>query len=102
MSTTPYTYVFVRTDLPVAQQIVQSAHACHEAGNKFGEHSHVVLFECPSEHKLVQISATLTDQQIPHTLFHEPDDDVGYTAICTTPLVGEQRKVMRKYRMYPA
>jgi len=46
---TPYTYLFIRTDLSIPQQIVQTAHAACEAGYRYGEHSHMVLFAVPSE-----------------------------------------------------
>lgn len=43
MDNTPYTYVFIRTDLSHAQQIVQASHAALDAGHTFGAHSHLVL-----------------------------------------------------------
>jgi hypothetical protein len=36
--------MFIRTDLSLAQQIVQASHAALEAGNRFGPHSHLILF----------------------------------------------------------
>lgn len=44
-----YTYVFIRTDLSIAQQIVQASHASAMAGHKFGDHCNMVLFAIPDE-----------------------------------------------------
>ena len=45
--------------------------------------------------------AKLATHQIPHYAWHEPDGDLGLTAIATIPLYGEQRALMRNYRVYP-
>lgn len=96
---TPYTYLFIRKDLSFPQQLVQIAHAAHEAGFAFGEHSHMCVFEIDGEEKLLDAASHLTDVNIPFQMFHETDIN-QHTAICTTPLIGEARKQLRKYRMY--
>ena len=78
----PYTYVFIRTDLSYAQQIVQASHATLEAGFKF---------EQPEE-----ISS---ENNIEHEMFYEPDIE-QYTAIATRAMYGEEREIFSELRTY--
>ena len=99
MDMTPYTYLFIRKDLSMAQQLVQIAHAAHDAGFRFGDHSHMCVFELRGEEKLHDAASYLDTKGIPYQMFHETD--IGqHTAICTTPLHGDARKAMRKFKMY--
>ena len=99
MDHTPYTYLFIRKDLSIPQQLVQIAHAAHDAGFKFGDHSHMCVFEISGEEKLLDAASYLDDHSIPYQMFHETD--IGqHTAICTTPLCGDARKALRKFKMY--
>ena len=42
----------------------------------------------------------LKDKGIEHHMFHEPDNNMGYTAIATEPIYGKDRKFFRKFKMY--
>lgn len=96
---TPYTYMFIRKDLSFPQQLVQLAHAACRAGYLFGDHSHMVCFELNGERKLLDAAIHLDNSGIDYELFHEPD--IGeHTAICTKPVCGDVRQVMRKFKMY--
>jgi hypothetical protein len=99
---TPYTYLFIRTDLSPAQQIVQASHAALEAGNRFGPHSHLVLIGTEGEDELLKAAAQLGEHGIDLQTFYEPDNNAGYTAFCTQPLQGDKRKPLRKYQLYRA
>ncbi len=99
----PYMYVFVRTDLTSAQQIVQAAHATYDAGQKFVKTEyplHLILFGVKDESALLKASERIGMYGIDHCMFFEPDFDTGYTAIATEPLYAGQRDVMRKYDLY--
>ena len=99
----PYTYVFVRTDMTAAQQIVQAAHVTYEAGWKFEkpEHSlYLILFGVKNEAALLKASERLGIYDIDHCMFFEPDFDTGYTAIATKALYGKEREIMHKYDLY--
>ena len=99
MDQTPYTYLFIRKDLSFPQQLVQIAHAAHDAGYEFGDHSHMCVFEISGEQKLLDAASYLDDHSIPYRMFHETD--IGqHTAICTTPIIGDTRKALRKFKMY--
>ena len=55
MSNTPYMYLFIREDLSIPQQIVQTAHAVDELGKRIvgsAQTNHMVLFGVASEAKL--------------------------------------------------
>jgi hypothetical protein len=98
----PYTYVFVRTDLTAAQQIVQAAHATYEAGWKFEKTEtplHLILFGVKNEEELIKASERIGIFAIDHCMFFEPDLP-GWTAIATMPIYGEHRSVMKKYQLY--
>lgn len=96
---TAYTYLFIRRDLTAPQQIVQAAHAAACAGYSFGEHSHLICFGIKTEADLQKAAMFLESKGIKFEMFYEPDNDTAYTAICTEPLRGEQRKPMRRFSL---
>ena len=104
MSEKNYVYTWIRTDLPIEQQIVQAAHSALEAGRDFGKparDSHLILLSAKSQAELIKISQRLTTHGIRHHMFHEPDYDRGYTSITTEPLTSdEDRAIFRRYSMY--
>ena len=103
-----YIYVVVRTDIPLADQIVQVGHACFEAGIKFGEPDcHMVLLQTDNEHNLNKIIQKLTDYDIQSVVFYEPDsvsddttDPMGHTALCTEPLRGKYRMIFKDHLLW--
>ena len=100
-----YVYVLVRTDIPLANQMVQVGHACFEHGcdvaTATSNPSSMVLFEVETEQQLVEIANWL-DKKIPGQSYvmYEPDYDIGYTAICTSPFSGEDRDIFSKFDLY--
>ena len=101
----PYTYVFVRTDMSYAQQIVQASHATLEAGFKFDqpvEISRIVLFPLNNEKDLFDKARHLRESNIDHVLFYEPDNDGSYTAISTAPICGQDREALMEFSTYRA
>lgn len=99
---TPYTYLFIRTDLTHPQQIVQASHAALNAGSRFGPHSHLVLIGVRNEQELYKAADHLEQHEIDFEMFHEPDYNTGHTAICTRPLVGTQRKPLKRFQLMKA
>lgn len=103
----PYIYVFLRKDLPLADQIVQAAHATHQSGDKFGspDNCHLVLFGVKNKAELNYAKHVCEEAQIEHIVFYEPDptDDseepMGNTALCTKPIVG-LKKVFKKFEIW--
>ena len=81
--------MFIRTDLPIEQQIVQAAHAALEAGRDLENPksiSHLILLKVDSQDDLIKVSEDLTQLNIRYRMFYEPDDDRGYTSIATEPI----------------
>ena len=92
-----YIYVFVRTDIPIQQQLVQACHASSMGGEAFGNgDSSMVLLGVNNVDQLLEISQMLDFNQIPHVMFHEPDWDMGYSALATKSVAGAERKKVRK------
>ena len=100
-----YVYTFIRTDLPIEQQIVQAAHSALEAGRDLGKpkgHSHLILLEAKNEAALIKFSQAIKDLDIKFSIFHEPDFDRGYTSLTTEFLdpADPRRAYFRKHSMY--
>ena len=99
-----YCYTFIRTDLPIEQQIVQAAHSAMESGREFynpNTPTHLILLEAKSEDQLKNIAQYLEQRNIKFSLFYEPDWDRGYTSLTTEPLTSdEDRKHFKKFSLY--
>lgn len=62
----------------------------------------IVMIGLPNVASLRRAEAKLVAAQIPHYSWHEPDFDLGFTAIATSPIRGEQRRALANYRVYKA
>lgn len=94
--------MFIRRDIPIADQIVQASHATLEAGRRFDweDHTHMVILGINNEEELLQALERTREHGIEYELFFEPDDNMGYTAACTEPISGKDRNVFRKYNLW--
>lgn len=101
--TTPFVYIFVRKDLPRIHQTIQASHAAHEAGIEFGkidgQQSHFCIFGVKDEEQLMAAAWQIEQNEIKHSIFHEPDFDMGYTALATEPIAGEKRLLFKNYSL---
>lgn len=89
-------YVVVRTDIPMAQQIVQAAHAACTAGEKFGgSDSNLILLEIKNLKSLKNLSYHLEEKNVEFTMFYEPDNAMGFSALATRAITGKDRNDMR-------
>lgn len=99
-----WVYVFVRTDLPVEQQMVQSNHASLEAGLEFGrksnEISSLIVLQVPDKQSLEEAMQFVESKGIRCIDFHEPDWDYGLTAFGSEPVTLEQRKIFRNWKLW--
>ena len=101
-----YIYTFIREDISPAQKIVQLGHACHEAGKllNHSEHKHVsslILLSAKDEDDLLDIAERIDRAGIEFYMFHEPDNDMGYSAICTRPVISQrERTFFQKWDLY--
>lgn len=103
---TPYTYLFVRKDLTIEAQLVQSSHAALEMGlqllleKKPIKTSFLILLAVKDQDELLAIKEKLEFKDIEHHMFYEPDYNLGYTAICTEPVYNKQRNFFKKFDLW--
>jgi hypothetical protein len=94
----------VRTDISLAQQIVQSNHATFEMASRLSERTEtpsVVLIGVPDKSELEAVIERLQRYGIDYEAFYEPDNDLGLTAVSTYPIQNKkQRKAMGTYRLW--
>lgn len=98
-----FVYVLVRTDIPLADQIVQVGHACLEAGFKYqkpDEIVNLVVLRIDSEKELLIALEKISVKGINYALFHEPDDQMGFTAACTEPLDATYRREFHDFPLW--
>lgn len=96
-------YIVVREDLSPVHQLVQSAHAAHEAGIRFGnpnDISSMVVCTVPDEAALRLAAATCSLRGIRQYLFLEDDFGDQATAFATEPISGEARRTFRKLPLW--
>jgi hypothetical protein len=96
-----YQYVFIRTDIPYVNQVVQACHACTIAGKEFAhpEDTNLVLLQVRNEKELQRVAKWLTRVKIGFKMFYEPDYPVGNTAICTEAVEDCVKPLFRKYQV---
>lgn len=92
----PFMYLFIREDLSHCQQIIQTAHAAAQIGEKYHGETYACLMSANDENHLLDISEFLHSKGIDHSLFFEPDIN-AHTAIATRPLTGEERSPLRRF-----
>lgn len=101
-----YVYVVVRTDIPLEQQLVQTGHACLEAGKVFTQTgtSNLVLLAARDEEQLHRMRYKTELAGISSVIFYEPDYATGYTAFCTEALGFDdiRRAAFRNYSLWKA
>lgn len=102
----PYIYTFIRQDISPEQKIVQLGHATWEAGLRFekpSETASLILLSADDEDDLASISRKLDQRGIEHYTFFEPDNNMGYSAICTRPVYEKtERNFFKRYTLYTA
>jgi len=97
--------VFVRQDITLAQQIVQSNHATFEVARKLDPQNPDDIPSCivigvPDKAALSHVAERLRRYGIGHQEFHEPDFDMGFSAIATVPLDLKQRRPLSNYNLW--
>lgn len=97
-------YVLIRQDISIEQQLVQSAHAAAEAGRTFYSHDHgiasLIVLSVPDQAALHAARQRLLSHGIESELFFEPDFGMGHSALATRPLTNDERRHMRRWRLW--
>ncbi|MBN6739152.1 hypothetical protein JKG47_01065 [Acidithiobacillus sp. MC6.1] len=105
---TPYVYVLIRTDIPVAYQVTQACHAALEVGfdhsRPQGPPVHLVTLAVENGDALQAAQDRLDCAGIGHHLFYEPDEHdgavMGHTALASAPVSGTHRKLFSRYPLW--
>jgi hypothetical protein len=94
-----YLYIFVRHNIPVANQIIQVAHAVSDwaSWNSFTEQPTIVLIGVPTEFDLGIISQRFGNEE--QYAFHEPDYPNGVSAL-VFPTLEEYRSTFAEFETY--
>ena len=96
-------FIFVRQDISLAQQIIQTNHATLEmaaADVKLGETPNSVLIGVRDETELQNVINHLENSGIKHVAFVDNDFDFKKAAVVTVPLDIKQKQVLRGYSLY--
>lgn len=68
--------------------------------NKPAVNSYLIVLTVKNEEALKCAKEYLEDCNVKHYMFYEPDYDMGYTAICSEPVYGEDRKLFKKFKLW--
>lgn len=96
-------FALVRTDMDLADQIVQIGHACLEAGRRFGwPREPVTLVVCgvDSARQLRDVLEDARLSDIATAAFVEPDRNLGLTALCTEPIDPRSARCFRRLSLW--
>lgn len=96
--------MLIRADLTLPQQMVQAAHAAHEAGIYLAKSkedvSYLVLCTVPDEEALRKAQYKLEARGIRTSLFIEPDLGDQATALASEPVSGRDRRPFSRYPLW--
>lgn len=100
-----YFYIFVRQDIPLSAQLVQTNHATFEMAYTLTQSVEpitpsIVLIGVPSKKALEKVIQKLKLNRIDASAFYESDDDMGLSAVATVPLNEEQREILQNYKLW--
>lgn len=96
-------YVFVRRDIPIADQACQISHASALGGRDFGypDGCNLVLLQVESREALLEVAKLLEENEIKFCLHDEPDDEIGPAAIATE-MITEKRRKLSRFKLWAA
>ena len=100
----PYTYILLRKDISPEQRVVQASHAALEAGFRFprpSEVSYLIVLEVANQEELLDAAQVLDDKGIEYYKFFEPDNNMGFSALCTRPLfTNRERNIFKQWKLF--
>jgi hypothetical protein len=98
-------YLISRLDLPRNHLTVQAAHAAIAATLTYGQpgrtHPHLVVCAVKDEVELEAAFEKLKESGVPVVAYREDDMGDALTAVCTAPLMGEERRPLKRFRLLP-
>jgi hypothetical protein len=97
-------YVFVRTDLPVSQIVVQTAHATYEAGqafaNKCRQHPSFVVLGVKNKEDLEEALKFVSNNNLDFVKFFETTNDQGFTSFAVEPVEEHFKMLFQKFSLF--
>lgn len=96
--------MFVRTDIPIEQILVQASHAALESGihleqnNK--EPSSLIVIQVKNKQRLQKSLQDIRQKGIHCIEFFEPSWEYGLTSFATRCVVEEERFLFKKYQLF--
>lgn len=96
-----YLYIFVRRDIKSEHKLVQAGHAVFEQAKTMTEHPSFVVLGVHDEDDLKNTMSYLLDNDINFKIFREPMFPYNgeLTAICTEPLAGDRRLLLKDFQL---
>lgn len=74
------------------------AQACHACLERPQQSTHIVVCGVDGLEALQRTQWLLEQHDIEYSIFFEPDDAMGYTAIATEPTIN--KKIFKKYKLW--
>jgi hypothetical protein len=97
-----WSYTFIRTDLPIAQQGIQAGHAAWECGRKsqFDGHPSLIYFEARDQKHLLECQQYAESHGLRTFPFFEPYQDWGLTAFAIEPIPQDLRALFKQFKLW--
>lgn len=95
-------YLFLRTDLPLAQQTIQACHALLELARAapIDEHPSFIFFEAKDSAELLAQRVKISSAGIKTFPFSEPYSDWGITAFACELTGEDQRDHFKQFKLW--
>lgn len=97
-------YVFVRQDIPLALQLVQSNHATFLMAAQMKKPAagtpNMIVIGMPHLEALKRVVRKLEANAVPSEIFEDPDFNFGATAVVTYPIDAEASAPLKNYRLW--
>lgn len=103
--TATYSYVLIRSDLSIEQQLVQAVHAGMKAVGEHGNlcpDTRLAVLAVRDRAHLLQCAGELADAGIAFSLFEEPDYAMGASALATAPGPSLNLRCLKKLPLFKA
>lgn len=104
-ATATYSYVLIRADLSLEQQLVQAVHAGMKAVHDHGrlcEDTRLAVLAVQDQAQLLDCAAELADAGVSFSLFEEPDYAMGASALATAPGPALRLRCLKKLPLFRA
>ena len=95
-------YIFVRQDIPIEQQIIQTNHATLEMSKITGikDIPSICLIGVPNWMELDKVRKHLKLNEIKYAEMNDTDFDFRVASVVTVPLEEDRRKVLKGYPLW--